>query len=439
MKLSIRRISFLLTCLFVCVSEPVAASKIQWGYVAGSHVRTSTETSNFRGAEIELDVDMQWNLFQSIDLIAQVRARKIIGDSLSREWQTQEINRSHINRLHYFGDEFYLDLRDFYFNITLNDLFLRVGKQQVVWGQADAFKILDQLNPQSFREFILDDYSESRISLWSLLAEYRLGNLDMQFFWTPDTSRHEIPYYPDWFGWTTPRLVPQAPNNVTLLGIRSVSAEGNAIAADWGVQLSTFIGGWDISLNYAEKEPAIGAYHWAVQPGGVVLEIDYQQQKIFGFSAATAIRDFVIRTEATTRKGPVLVYATNMSQGTHSADQRNTLWLAGVDYSGFQETFISVQILSDRLNNTKYKTIRPRLETYTSAYIERRIADLKFGIEALHNWTEDDGYAKLFFSSELSDHFEWQVTYAYFYGEVEGIFGQFSEKNLFKLSLMYRS
>ncbi len=32
------------------------------------------------------------------------------------------------------------------------------GKQQVVWDKADVLKVLDVVNPQSFRELILEDF-----------------------------------------------------------------------------------------------------------------------------------------------------------------------------------------------------------------------------------------------------------------------------------------
>jgi hypothetical protein len=49
-----------------------------------------------------------------------------------------------------------LELRDLYYEHRL-DRSVRLGKQQIVWGRLDGVKILDVVNPQTFREFILDD------------------------------------------------------------------------------------------------------------------------------------------------------------------------------------------------------------------------------------------------------------------------------------------
>lgn len=48
-------------------------------------------------------------------------------------------------------------LREAWWQTSTDTTFWRIGKQQVVWGEADGLKVLDVVNPQSFREFILDD------------------------------------------------------------------------------------------------------------------------------------------------------------------------------------------------------------------------------------------------------------------------------------------
>jgi len=49
-----------------------------------------------------------------------------------------------------------------------NGFALRLGKQQIVWGETDGLKLLDVMNPQNFREFILDEFEDSRLPLWSV-------------------------------------------------------------------------------------------------------------------------------------------------------------------------------------------------------------------------------------------------------------------------------
>ena len=93
----------------------------------------------------------------------------------------------------YLNDTSELELRELCFDIDFENASLRLGKQQIVWGQADGLKLLDVVNPQDFRRFILDDFDDSRIPLWMLNFEIFLGSGDLQLLWIPDTSMHNLP------------------------------------------------------------------------------------------------------------------------------------------------------------------------------------------------------------------------------------------------------
>ncbi|PJA31070.1 MAG: hypothetical protein CO187_10705, partial [Zetaproteobacteria bacterium CG_4_9_14_3_um_filter_53_7] len=43
----------------------------------------------------------------------------------------------------------------------------RIGQQQIVWGKTDGLRMLDIINPLDMREFMLDDFLDSRIGLWA--------------------------------------------------------------------------------------------------------------------------------------------------------------------------------------------------------------------------------------------------------------------------------
>jgi hypothetical protein len=54
--------------------------------------------------------------------------------------------------------------------------FLKIGKQQVVWGRTDLFRVLDVINPVDYsRNNIYDELQDIRIPMWIAQAEYRMG------------------------------------------------------------------------------------------------------------------------------------------------------------------------------------------------------------------------------------------------------------------------
>ena len=63
-------------------------------------------------------------------------------------------------------------LRELYIDTTTDDgTYLRIGKQQIVWGKADGAKFMDLINPTDYREMAQNAMDESRITVWGLNAE----------------------------------------------------------------------------------------------------------------------------------------------------------------------------------------------------------------------------------------------------------------------------
>ena len=120
--------------------------------------------------EFNVGFDNGWQLKSSLRL----RAEAING------LQIDDINRdsySEYSKPAMLSDEVELELRELYLQGEIGDTFLILGKQQIVWGKSDGLKVLDIVNPQSFREFILDDFDNSRIPLWTLNIERKYCRL----------------------------------------------------------------------------------------------------------------------------------------------------------------------------------------------------------------------------------------------------------------------
>jgi hypothetical protein len=73
-------------------------------------------------------------------------------------------------------------LRELYADMTIptfkgrNELNLRIGRQQIVWGRTDLFRVLDVVNPIDFgRQNIYAEFEDSRIPQGTINAEYRFG------------------------------------------------------------------------------------------------------------------------------------------------------------------------------------------------------------------------------------------------------------------------
>lgn len=92
-------------------------------------------------------------------------------------------------------------LRELYLKNTYDlgsgqELFLKLGRQQVVWGRTDLFRVLDVINPVDYsRNNIYDELQDIRIPMWIAQGEYRMGGgsfmqeRNLQLVWNFDKFR----------------------------------------------------------------------------------------------------------------------------------------------------------------------------------------------------------------------------------------------------------
>jgi hypothetical protein len=81
-----------------------------------------------------------------------------------------------------------------------DELAISLGRQQVVWGRTDLFRVLDVVNPMDFsRHKIFDEFEDIRIPQGILNTEYRFGatetfeDINLQFLWKWEKPRpHDL-------------------------------------------------------------------------------------------------------------------------------------------------------------------------------------------------------------------------------------------------------
>lgn len=111
------------------------------------------------------------------------------GDLKRSELESPEFNsRLDFIREAYVKKTFALD--------DQRSVFVKIGKQQVVWGRTDLFRVLDVINPVDYsRNNIYDELEDIRIPMWMVQAEYRMGGSEsmqernLQVVWNFDQFR----------------------------------------------------------------------------------------------------------------------------------------------------------------------------------------------------------------------------------------------------------
>ncbi len=260
------------------------------------------------------------------------------------------------------------DLRETLLSISKGDLDVRLGRQQIVWGEAISTFITDIVNPRDFREFILPDFSELRIPIWALDFTYRLGpGVNFEGVWTPDTRINKLPkqgaefqFAPIPFRFRNPVVrLPDNPDEFSL-----TRSEG-------GFRLSALVSGWDASLIYydqADKTPVFRQLRapQSFGPDVIGLEPTHPRLHIVGATLAKSIEPVVLRSEVAMTIGKR--YSTTDPLDRDGLVRRDTVdYLVGLDYTFFSTVDAALQlsqkILTGSAANLTYGSVEGQVTT----------------------------------------------------------------------------
>jgi len=342
------------------------------------------------------------------------------------------------------GDRLELELRELYYQRSLGDWYFSLGKQQIVWGKADGLRVLDVVDPHSFREFILEGFDQSRIPLWTLDAETTLdrwmdGDWTLQLLWIPDRSYHTLPKRDATYAFTSSRLVPQGPPGIRVWLDEPRRPDGFLRDSDAGLRLTGFLNGWDLSLNYLYQYHNQPVLHRQLIPGPEpLLEIRprYHRTHLLGGSFSRAFGDWVLRGE--------LGYFTNRYFLTRDpadsdgvAERAELSTVLGLDWSGMADTFVSVQLFQSRLSGHREEFTRPALDTSFTFLARREFMNDTLAAELLWigNTNDGDGLVRPKVSYEWEDNLRLWMGLDLFYGDHDGMFGQFDGNDRLSLGV----
>jgi hypothetical protein len=379
--------------------------------------------------EVQLEPELNIALPKDLDLTLIGRIRSDLLDNLEPGDPHQADVFGPTRRL-FLGDRVEFELREAYLDADIGNAYLRVGKQQLVWGTADGLKVLDVVNPQDYREFILDTFDESRIPLWSVNLEVPVGGVTAQFIWIPDTTVNRIPRdgtYEITSG--LPRRLP---------GVRVIEEiperpDHFISDSDIGVRLSTFFKGWDLTFSYLYRYDdfpvlyrSINVLPWPT----ATISPRYERSHLIGTTFSNAFGNLTLRGE--------LAYSMNKHYSTNNLLDGNGVfesdefaYVLGFDWFGFTNTFLSLQVFQNFLMDDQAGSVRDSVDTNLTFTARRTFRNETVTAEMiwLQNINHGDGLIRPKISYDVRDDLTVWAGIDFFYGSSQGVFGQFDHND----------
>ena len=167
------------------------------------------------------------------------------------------------------GNDFKAEMWQAYTDYRSGGLWIRLGKQQIAWGEALGLRVLDTINPLDLSQNlstdrIFEEFDRVRVPQWFLRADYTIPNVTI-----PDLTA-ELILNP---GIVVPTILPPqgSPFNVVpaLLKIKDNVNQGEPTV---GGRLTGTIEDVQFSLNYVTKpnDNGVGVFRF-IPPAGITL------------------------------------------------------------------------------------------------------------------------------------------------------------------------
>ncbi len=402
-----------------------------------SETALGTSSGDLQKAELVVTPEIGFDLTPSMRLTVIGRLRIDLEDDLE-PGRPPQTSRSVLSRRLFVGDHGDVALREAYVDTEIGGTFLRLGKQQVVWGQADGLKVLDVLNPQSFREFILPDFEDSRIPLWMVNAEIPVGAAFLQIVWIPDRTYDDIPVAGATFAFTSPLIVPPVPAGVPVIVRPIVRPDDFLGDSDVGVRLSGFRGGWDLTLNYAYHYFDRPVVRREITPAAIIVRQSYARTHTLGGTFSTVVGDFTLRGEVGFSSDRF--FLTNDPGDADGVERSGEVsYVLGLDYAGWRDWFISAQIFQSIVTGNSPGLVRDPVESTATLLVRRDFLNdaLQAEVLIIHSLNVGDGVVQAKLDYEWRSDVHIKLGFDLFYGPSQGLFGQFDARDRLSLALAF--
>ena len=373
---------------------------------------------------------------------------------LSDDWKLTLEGRAQYDPVERLGfpKKVWFDPRQVLLDGKIKKVDLKLGLQQVVWGQADGLRVLDVINPLDYREFILEDFIDSRRPLWTARADVPLGHGSLQLIWIPYFAPGRLPGPDNEFGLGQSfglGLIRSAAGNENLppFFTRVGPTQRPAYqlkSSQAGARYSRSLGKWDLTANYF--------YGWEDTPTSYLSGIEsmlgsplpllffrpkYDRKEVFGGTAATNFGSLVLRLEAGWNNNKPVAVKTGSLTGFDKKGQFSSV--AGLDYSASTWLWISGQYFLQFASAPQQKLLFPRNNQLASIYFRTNFLrdTLRPELFILTGLNQKQYLIRPKLVKTIGDHWSVGLGADFFGGRNTNIFGYFDTRDRVVLELKW--
>ena len=226
-----------------------------------------------------------------------------------------------------------IELGEAYILGSLTDsLDIKAGRQIVVWGKSDNIRVTDVLNPLDLREPGLTDIEDLRLPVTMTRLDYYIGHWGLTGIAVHEIRFNKSPEYGSDF---YPAKMPLPHED---------KPKSRAENTEFALAANGIFSGWDISFYWAHIYDDIPHRELVSSGPPPQTEMKHARLKMYGIAFNIALGNWLLKTEAAYLDG------IEFFNSPHTRYSRTDV-LAGVEYSGFKDTTVSIEAVNRHINS----------------------------------------------------------------------------------------
>ncbi len=318
------------------------------------------------------------------------------------------------------------ELRDTYIDYSLGPWDLRLGKQEIVWGESAGVFVADVVNAEDLREFLLPDFDLIRIPEWGSDLEYTHNNFHSEFVFIPVPQVNKLGLPGSEFAFPYP-VPPGSPYNIEEAKKPGASFEN----AKYGARFSYLLDDLDLGAFYLHSWTENPVFYRSIDDTGTFdFAPAYKRLDTLGATFSDTFADTVVRGEMSYNRNNYFSTSDPFSDGVSRSDSME--YALGADHTFFEKNIVGIQFIQNVIFDYNRSFVNERsVSNYASLSWQRDFLNHKLTTEffTIAGLEDPDFMYRPDIKYNVTNNWQIKLGLDIFSGHPNGLFSEFRNKS----------
>jgi len=317
-------------------------------------------------------------------------------------------------------------IHEAYIDYTLEELNIRLGRQIIIKGNSDGFRITDNISPVDSSEYVTRSFDETRMAVDAMNFSWNKINYSLNFIFIPVFTPAEIPDK------ESPWFIENGFSGQTIEN----DPEKKLSNSEAGIFVNFYLPGLDFGFSYFRGFSDNPVSRLEKMESETLCLKNYEKEEIFGSFFSKPLKDFVLRGETAYFKG-IGFSSKNQFDNPRKADLLK--WLAGLDWYPGNNITLTWQFYQELLTSQKNRTQKQNHLNILYFKASKKLFREKLTLASCVQINTDKTDLYLNFSTdyELTSRIKIYGGTDFFSGKESGIYGRYEDNTQMWFKVKY--